>query len=758
MFFIVILGVDQAKSSNLVGLVTNHFSPYGPLPSAAFTTNIYWINRTGNNDYADIIYQGTTIEKRLRNQLTPAGGGTVRISDMWNGSDDQGNSLSPGTYDAKVYISRTSVFDRKIPANARNTYQEFQEPRDIACDRLGNVYVFDRGLQDVLKFSSDGAFIWRWDVPAAAGLSFLTEVIGGIAVDTNLRIYLSGEGAGNIGRVSMINQSGTWLTNRDSGTAADDNFGGMGLLISSNHLITAAQANNVVCTFNASGFGTAAALRNNTATAPYKDFACVMGPSAGSYWIYAVNNRTIYRWSLANFMANAAPAALSTTAPNDSRSITSRSNKYLIVTSSASNKIRMISTNGTTIYDTHGSFGYGDTNFWAPSGVAWDSVNDLVWVSDTSNMRLVCYRIDAANKLQFVKKVETSPYITRNAQGITIDSYGNLYVVDNGLCKIKKFDQFGNALLQFGGRGRTNGYFINPLGIAVDPSGNIYVSDQNRNNIQKFSNNGAFALKRYVNQPRALLAYSTNIYIAKNNGVNANDDGILGVNYSLISNSWWWSSWQDDNADSFGVDSAGHYYLSDFVNANQDKFTPRQGMTGTPEGYLGTTTGGGVAIDDFDSIWVVRRGNNDVQVYATNTGGGGANINLFGFGSAGTADGQFNAPTMCAIRVRNLMGNWADLWVNDSGNNRLQKFIINWTSQDSEPVTIANSGRPLVTAAYPDSSLSTNVVYYDPEANYYVRQGKSIFKSGRRPQSAAGKAGVQSSPRTVSNRATRPCG
>jgi hypothetical protein len=91
-------------------------------------------------------------------------------------------------------MSRTATYERKIPANDRNTYQEFKEPRDIACDRLGNVYVLDRGLLTVQKFSPDGGFIWRWAIPAGANLTFPTEITGGIAVDTNYLVYISGQG------------------------------------------------------------------------------------------------------------------------------------------------------------------------------------------------------------------------------------------------------------------------------------------------------------------------------------------------------------------------------------------------------------------------------------------------------------------------------------------------------------------------------------------------------------------------------------
>jgi hypothetical protein len=506
---------------------------------------------------------------------------------------------------------------------------------------------------------------------------------------------------------------------------ADDNFSGLGYATRLGRLLVGTTVARSTYWYPIAPFGAGTRINNSAAsvaTAP-RDYASIIN-AGNAEPVFGVVAQSIYRWD--NFWGAVNNGTITTSLPNDCRGITSRSNKYLIVASYGAHRLRMILTNGVTV-STQGSYGYGDTNFWAPTGVAWDSANDLVWVSDTSNQRLVCYRI-VNNQFQFVRKVETSPYLTRNPQGMWIDDYGNLFVVDNGGRKVKKYDSFGNPLMEIGGPGWSNGYFINPLGVTVDPQGFIYVTDHAKNNIQKFSNNGKYAMKRSVNQPRAIKCYGTNIFVAKNNEVNAWDDGILGLNFSLQSNSWWWSSWADDNADDFARDNQGYFYLSDFANANQDKFFPRQNLQGKSNGYINTGTGGGIVIDDYDTVWIVRRGNNDVRSYATNTGGGGANINLFNFGSAGSGDGQFNAPTMCAIRVRNLPGNWADFWVNDAGNNRLQKFIINWGSEGSVQTTIANAGRPQVTKAYPDEIISTNVNYYAPEAQYYVRQGKSTFK------------------------------
>jgi len=707
--------------SRLVSPVTNRPSPFGPLP--AFSTNIFWVTQTVTNDYVDIIFDKTEIKRRLRNQRLPGTTGTVQIRDPWNGTDDKGQNMAPGTYDVIVKVSRTATYERQIPPNNRNLYQEFMYPKDMACDRLGNLYVLDTGLLTVQKFSPDGILIFRWNIPAAAGLTFPTPLTGGISVDTNYRIYVSGQGAAATGRVACFDQDGNLISFQDALNGADDNFSGLGFAQSRGRLTVGSTVGRAVTWYPVYPFGAGTRVNNSTPAGIFPiDYAVVLNLGGGEP-VFGVVGTSIYRWN--NFWAAANNGTITTTLPPDSRGITSRSNRYLITASFGGNSIVLLRTNG-TIIRTYGSKGYGNTNFWAPSSVCWDPVNDRVWVSEVSNLRIVCYDI-VSNNFKFRFKVESSEYAPRNLQGLWIDETGNLYVVDNGNRRVLKYNSAGVHKLTIGGGGWSNGRFIDPRGVTVDADGFIYVTDHARNDIQKFSHKGNFVTRRYVNQPRAVKCYGTNIYVAKNNEINGWDDGILGLTRTLQSNSWWWSSWQDDNADDFAIDSGGYFYLADFNNVNQDKFLPGNNSAGTPVGWFNTGTGGGIVCDSFDSLWIVRQGNNDIRVYWTNAGGG-LGQHVFSFGQAGSGDGQFNGPTMCAIRERNLPGNWADLWVNDAGNNRLQKFIINWQSEGNAQTTVANSGRPVVTAAFPDTLLSTNVNYFTPESKYYVRKGKSVFK------------------------------
>jgi tripartite motif-containing protein 71 len=72
--------------------------------------------------------------------------------------------------------------------------------------------------------------------------------------------------------------------------------------------------------------------------------------------------------------------------------------------------------------------------------------------------------------------------------GITVDSNGQVYVVDSGNSRIQKFDADGNYLLQWGTSGGGTGEFLffgtfYNNSITVDASNNVFVCDAGNNRI-----------------------------------------------------------------------------------------------------------------------------------------------------------------------------------------------------------------------------------------------------------------------------------
>lgn len=78
--------------------------------------------------------------------------------------------------------------------------------------------------------------------------------------------------------------------------------------------------------------------------------------------------------------------------------------------------------------------------------------------------------------------------------GVAAHSSGVVYVSDQSLNRIQKFDNQGNYQAQWGSAGTAENQFDHPWGLAVDSVGNLYVADYLNNRIQKFDSDGTFLL------------------------------------------------------------------------------------------------------------------------------------------------------------------------------------------------------------------------------------------------------------------------
>jgi DNA-binding beta-propeller fold protein YncE len=71
--------------------------------------------------------------------------------------------------------------------------------------------------------------------------------------------------------------------------------------------------------------------------------------------------------------------------------------------------------------------------------------------------------------------------------GLTVDSQGDLYVVERLGNRVQKLSPDGAPLAQWGSFGHDPGEFDTPLGVAVDDHGNIYVVDRDNRRVQELS-------------------------------------------------------------------------------------------------------------------------------------------------------------------------------------------------------------------------------------------------------------------------------
>ena len=223
-----------------------------------------------------------------------------------------------------------------------------------------------------------------------------------------------------------------------------------------------------------------------------------------------------------------------------------------------------------------------------PVGITMDTFGN-VYVADFMNASVK--KISSNNTVTSVGSGFISPY------GVAIDLIGNLYVSDPGSNVIKKIAS--NNVISYLGYGLSN-----PLGIAIDVSGNVYVADAGNNAVKKIStNNTVTILGSGFNSPSGVAVDAMgNVYVADagNNAVKkiATNGSVTSLGYGF------------NQPSSVAVDSSGNIYVADYGNNSIKKIDTSNVVTSI--GY-GLTSPISVAINTTGSIYVAEAGSSAIK-------------------------------------------------------------------------------------------------------------------------------------------------
>jgi sugar lactone lactonase YvrE len=130
-----------------------------------------------------------------------------------------------------------------------------------------------------------------------------------------------------------------------------------------------------------------------------------------------------------------------------------------------------------------------------PSGLAIDTQNRLLYVSDVTLDQVLVYDADT---LKLLRKIGTTghnheltaPGDLAKPTGVAVDKDGNLYVCDTLNDRIEVFDADGVFIRTWGKNGDGPGYFARPKGVAIDSDGHVWVADGMQDRVQVFTNEG----------------------------------------------------------------------------------------------------------------------------------------------------------------------------------------------------------------------------------------------------------------------------
>src|ERR1017187_6806789 len=450
----------------------------------------------------------------------------------------------------------------------------------------------------------------------------------------------------------------------------------------------------------------------------------------------------------------------------------------LYIADSGNNRIRKVSNGVITTVAGNGTQGFSGDNGPAtsaeladPEGVAVDPAGNL-YIADSGNQRI---RRVSNGVITTVagnggcgssgcgfsgdNGPATSAHLS-NAEGIAVDSAGNLYIADTYYQRIRKVSNgvittvAGNGARGFSGDNgpATSAEFSNPEGIAVDSAGNLHIADSYNNRIRKLSNgvittvagggiccvsigdNGP-ATSAGLNYPFGVAVDSAgNLYIADTdnqrirkvkNGVITTVAGIGGYGFSgdngpATSAQLYWP---------FGVavDAAGNVYIADSDNnrirkASNGVITTMAG-NGTPgfSGYNGPTTSAqlnyplAVAVDLAGSLYIADTYNNRIRKVSNGVITIVAGIGTQGFsGDNGPAtSAELDNPWGVAV---DSAGN---LYIADFNNSRIRKVsngVITTVAGIGEYYSFSGDNGPATSAGL----YSPEGIAVDSAGNLYI--------------------------------------
>ena len=368
--------------------------------------------------------------------------------------------------------------------------------------------------------------------------------------------------------------------------------------------------------------------------------------------------------------------------------VDSAGNTY--ITDQANQRIRKVNTSGiiTTVAGT-GTAGFSGDGGQATSamistanGIAVDSAGNL-YIADTNNQRIRKITVSTGMITTVAGSGVSGPsgdgglaiYAQlRNPNAVAFDSSGNMYIADSSNYRVRKVDTSGtittvagNGNCCYSGGVATSAMLNFVNDVAVDATGNIYVAEANNNRLRKVTTAGTI----------------TNLV---GNGVRGfSGDGGPAITAMLSYPS------------GVAVDSSGNVYVADQYNSRVRKVTSSgtistfagngqrlQGGDGGPATSAVLFSPAGGVSEPGGNFYILDFGGNRIRkVTSSGTITTFAGTGVFGYGGDG---GPATAAMLAnpAGLARDAAGN---LYVADLGNNRIRKIDTSGTI-----TTIAGNG------------------------------------------------------------------
>ena len=498
--------------------------------------------------------------------------------------------LSGNLYVVDRRAGSVNIFDSD--GNYIKSFGTMVSPRGIAMDSYGNIYVVEQGNNRVVKFDQNGKMLKTWGTFGSDNGMFKAPY--GIVIDSSDNVYV----ADSVNdRIQKFNSDGTFIAKLGiRGTSAGQFISPHGLTIdSSDNLYVVDTGNYRVQKFSKEGkfasmFGSKGSNPSN-----------FMGPEAvaidsqGSIYVSDIYNKKVQKFSSDGmFIAEWGTEGVGEGEFRGPFGIAIDTSDNVYVADPFNRRVQKFDSNGGFMLrwgsseikealsvedipkgahyiafdsDSHAPIGvidaklvqeHGKGSYILESGKIWKILHIF---KDTVYVKPVDYVKDGDAILSWTP------------DGIVVDPYGNVYIVDRENEIAKKFDNDGRLISKWGSHGTGDGEFSKPTAMDIDSENNVYIVDTGNNRIQKFDNEGNFLAKwGTFGQGPGQFNNARGIAIDKQNNVYVLDNANSRVQ-KFDSNGNFIKQWgskgfelgQFDNLSTEGiaVDSQGRVYVAD---------------------------------------------------------------------------------------------------------------------------------------------------------------------------------------------------
>ncbi|HWR98902.1 MAG TPA: 6-bladed beta-propeller [Candidatus Methanoperedens sp.] len=466
----------------------------------------------------------------------------------------------------------------------------FSEPKDLALDAQGNVYVADTYFHQVKVYSSTGKLLRKWGSPGAADGQFNNPYA--IEVDAAGQVFVSD--LSNC-RIQVFDAEGRFLRKfGECGSGAGQIDGAYGMALDpQGNVYLMEYPNGRVQVFSNDG----AFLRQwPNLGGPQGSIAV---DSSGrvyvtNQWGYRVavysGDGTLLRY-VGTYGTGPGRFQWQTGIAFDAAD-----NVYL--TDYQTNTVQVFDATGAFLRQ-WGGFGRGPGQFYMPRGLAIGA-DGRVYVCDTRNNRI--HILDPyGTYLESWENFSAVAGLFSNVGGAAVSAQGEVFVADTGNHRIQVFDNDGGYLWQFGTYGSGNGQLAYPSDLALDEAGNVYVMDTGNGRVQVFDQSGAYlrswgrltgpfgSTSSIYKNAQGIDVKNGRVYVADTDNHQISVHDLLGGFVTRFGGFGWWSDTQMLWPRDVAADAAGVIYVADTQRYLVQSFSPSGQFLrkwGLPGGFL----------------------------------------------------------------------------------------------------------------------------------------------------------------------------